>query len=120
MIKHFWNGSITVFGIKRRFEHRNNCINESDEEIRNDFSNFVINTTYENGSAANSVDVRIRKIDKIDNEKVINGHASLSLRILFEYFQPQLIDGNLFFTVLIHFANVQMFRVVYVGARNNF
>uniref|UniRef100_U9TSW0 Uncharacterized protein n=1 Tax=Rhizophagus irregularis (strain DAOM 181602 / DAOM 197198 / MUCL 43194) TaxID=747089 RepID=U9TSW0_RHIID len=23
MIKHFWNGSITVFGIKRRFEHRN-------------------------------------------------------------------------------------------------
>jgi hypothetical protein len=37
-------------------------INESDEKIRNDFANLVvINTTYENGSAANIEDIRIRK-----------------------------------------------------------
>ncbi|GET59248.1 hypothetical protein GLOIN_2v583658 [Rhizophagus irregularis DAOM 181602=DAOM 197198] len=38
------------------------CINESDEKIRNDFANLVvISTTYENGSAANIEDIRIRK-----------------------------------------------------------
>ncbi|RGB33432.1 hypothetical protein C1646_669363 [Rhizophagus diaphanus] len=36
------------------------CINKSDEEIRNGFANMVvINTTYGNGSPADSFDIRI-------------------------------------------------------------
>ncbi|GBC29044.2 hypothetical protein GLOIN_2v1779312 [Rhizophagus irregularis DAOM 181602=DAOM 197198] len=77
MIKHFWNGSITVFGIKRRFEHRN----VNDKYFHSipvlaggpgtGKSRFLDEIERINGSAANSVDVRIRKIDKIDNEKTL-------------------------------------------------
>ncbi|CAB4408036.1 unnamed protein product [Rhizophagus irregularis] len=79
--------------IKRLLRH---CINKSDEEIRNGFANMVvINTTYGNGSPANSFDIRI-----IGNRstEIINGQTSLALRILFEYFRPQYEISELTFS----------------------
>ncbi|CAB5186239.1 unnamed protein product [Rhizophagus irregularis] len=72
------------------------CINKSDEKIRNGFANMVVlNTTYGNGSPANSFDIRI-----ISNRstEIINGQKSLALRILFEYFRPQYEISELTFS----------------------
>ncbi|PKK62467.1 hypothetical protein RhiirC2_814742 [Rhizophagus irregularis] len=72
------------------------CINKSDEKIRNGFANMVVlNTTYGNGSPANSFDIRI-----IGNRstEIINGQKSLALRILFEYFRPQYEISELTFS----------------------
>ncbi|PKK61165.1 hypothetical protein RhiirC2_856423 [Rhizophagus irregularis] len=67
--------------IERLLRH---YIGESHEEIRNGFSNIVvINTTYGNGSPADSFDIRVI------SDELTNGQTSLALRILFEYFQPQ-------------------------------
>ena len=67
--------------IERLLRH---YIGESDEKICNGFANMVvINTTYGNGSPADSYDIRV-----ISDEST-NGQTSLALRILFEYFQPQ-------------------------------
>ncbi|CAB5353462.1 unnamed protein product [Rhizophagus irregularis] len=55
----------------------------------------VLNTTYGNGSPANSFDIRI-----IGNRstEIINGQKSLALRILFEYFRPQYEISELTFS----------------------
>ncbi|PKY36418.1 hypothetical protein RhiirB3_458979 [Rhizophagus irregularis] len=55
----------------------------------------VLNTTYGNGSPANSFDIRI-----ISNRstEIINGQKSLALRILFEYFRPQYEISELTFS----------------------
>ena len=56
---------------------------ESDEEIRDAFTNMVvINTVYGNGSPFAGIN------------KEIGGEESLALRILYEYFQPQHMYGK--------------------------
>ncbi|GBB92697.1 hypothetical protein RclHR1_20430004 [Rhizophagus clarus] len=58
------------------------------EDIRRAFSNLVvINITYGNGSPADPLDIIVGQT--ISNKAMKNAQASLAIRILFEYFQPQ-------------------------------
>jgi hypothetical protein len=74
--------------------------NSDNEDIRNAFSNLVVdNTSYGNGCPANKLDLSmgIRNVDN-NNKEVIGAQVSLAMRILFAYFRPQPNVGEFTFS----------------------